>query len=167
LRQNKDCVQRPLVRGDLPGILRRDDTRRDRPPVIQVLVDADNLNASRLRALLRATPMSEVDMTVAGSPRALAAVDWPRSATVREVEGWQQADLYLVSVYRPGNDPLVLATGDGDFSLVAATHAGPVLVVSDRPASRLRAAGTVVDPVVEGLDAVRQWFDAVLDEPVV
>ena len=49
---------------------------------------------------------------------------------------------------------------------MASTHAGPVLVISDRPASRLRAAGTVVDPVVDGLDAVRNWFDAVLDEPV-
>ncbi len=131
--------------------------------MIQVLVDADNLSAPRLRALLRGVPMSEVEMVVAGSPRALAAVDWPRSARVHAVEGWQQADLFLVSSYRPGNTPLVLATGDGDFGLVATTHGGPVLVVSDRPASRLRAAASVVDPVVDCVDAVRQCFDAVLE----
>ena len=131
--------------------------------MIQVLVDADNLSAPRLRAFLTAVPLSEVDMTVAGSPRALAGVQWPRSAHVHEVEGWQQADLYLVQAYRPGAAPLVLVTGDGDFGLVAASHGGPVLIVSDRPSTRLRAAGTVVDPVVDGLRAVRQWFDAVLD----
>jgi hypothetical protein len=57
---------------------------------------------------------------------------------------------------------LVLASGDGDFALLAAGHGGPVLVVSDRPASRLRRAGTVVDPVTDGLDALRRWFDTVL-----
>lgn len=130
---------------------------------IQVLVDADNLNAARLRAFLRAVPMSEVSMTVAGNPRALAAVDWPAAATVHAVEGWQAADVILVEAYRASDHPLVLVTGDGDFSLVATRHDGPVLVVSDRPASRLRASATVVDPVLDGLDAVRTWFDAVLD----
>lgn len=130
---------------------------------IQVLVDADNLNAARLRAFLRAVPLAEVTMTVAGNPRAVAAVQWPAAAAVHTVEGWQAADLALVEAYRAGDQPLVLVTGDGDFSLVATRHEGPVLVVSDRPASRLRASATVVDPVVDGLDALRVWFDAVLD----
>lgn len=126
-------------------------------------MDADNLSAPRLRAFLRAVPMAEVEMTVAGSPRAITDVEWPRRAHVHEIEGWQQADLYLVGAYRPGAEPLVLVTGDGDFGMVAATHGGPVLVISDRPASRLRSAATVVDPVLDGVDAVRRWFDAVLD----
>lgn len=134
--------------------------------MIQVLIDADNISAPRLRAFLRAVPMAEVELTVAGGPRALSAVDWPRGARVQEAEGWQQADLFLVAAYRPGDAPLVLVTGDGDFSLVASTHAGPVLIISDRPASRLRASGTVVDPVVDGIDAVRHWFDAVVDAPM-
>lgn len=131
--------------------------------MIQVLIDADNLSAPRIRAFLKAVPLDEVDIFVAGSPRALAGVQWPEVARVLEVEGWQQADLALVQAHRPGTQPLVLVSGDGDFAMLAATHAGPVLVISDRPASRLRAAGTVVDPVVDGLDAVRHWFDAVLD----
>lgn len=131
--------------------------------MIQVLVDADNLNAARLRAFMRAVPMSEVSMTVAGNPRAISAVEWPAGATVHQVEGWQAADVVLVEAYRAGKAPLVLVTGDGDFSMVAARHDGPVLVVSDRPASRLRASATVVDPVVDGPGAVRAWFDAVLD----
>jgi hypothetical protein len=131
--------------------------------VIQVLVDADNVNAPRLRAFLRAVPLSEVTMTVAGNPRAVSAVQWPKAATVHQIEGWQAADLVLVDAYRVGRDPLVLVTGDGDFSLVADRHEGPVLVVSDRPASRLRASATVVDPVLDGLGPVRAWFDAMLD----
>jgi hypothetical protein len=131
--------------------------------LIQVLVDADNLSAPRIRAFLAAAPADEIDIVAAGSPRALAGVQWPRGALVHAVEGWQQADLYLVTAHRSGLEPLVLVTGDGDFANLAAQHAGPVLIVSDRPASALRAAGTVVDPVVDGLDAVRHWFDAVLD----
>ena len=131
--------------------------------MIQVLVDADNLAAGRIRAFLRAVPLDEVELVVAGSPQAVGGVDWPRSARVLEAQGWQQADMVLVAAHRHGPHPLVLVTGDGDFAMLAATHPGPVLVISDRPASRLRAAGTVVDPVVDGLDPVRQWFDAVLD----
>lgn len=133
--------------------------------MIQVLVDADNLSAARVRALLRTLPSGEVDVVVAGSARALAGIAWPRAATVNSVEGWQAADLVLVAAYRPGGQPLVLASGDGDFAMLAAGHAGPVLVVSDRPAGRLRDVGTVVDPVTDGLDALRRWFDAVLDAP--
>lgn len=131
--------------------------------MIQVLVDADNLPVARLRALLRTLPSGEVDVLVAGSPRALAALDWPRGAQIVAVEGWQQADVVLARAYRPGSEPLVLASGDGDFAALAAGHAGPVLVVADRPASALRRAGTVIDPVAQGVDALRHWFDAVLD----
>ncbi|MPZ73661.1 MAG: hypothetical protein GEU74_10595 [Nitriliruptorales bacterium] len=131
--------------------------------MIQILVDADNVTAARLRAFLRAVPFDEVEMVVAGSPAAVAGATWPIGAVIHEVTGWQQADLALAAAYRPGTQPLVVVSGDGDFSMLAATHGGPVLVVSDRPSSRLRAAGTVVDPVVDGPDAVRHWFDAVLD----
>ena len=131
---------------------------------MQVLIDADNLTAPRLQALLRTIPRGEAEIVVAGSPFALAAVAWPRGARIIEVEGWQQADLALVAAYRNSNEPLVLASGDGDFAMLAAGHRGEVLIVSDRPASRLRDVGTVVDPVTDGLDALRHWFDAVLDE---
>jgi len=131
--------------------------------VIQVLVDADNVPVARLRALLRALPSGEVDVLVAGSPHALATLDWPRGAQVVAVEGWQEADVVLARAYRPGSEPLVLVSGDGDFAAIVAGHAGPVLVVADRPASALRRAGTVIDPVTEGLDALRHWFDAVLE----
>lgn len=131
--------------------------------MIQVLVDADNLGASRLRAFLRAVPMDEVEMVVAGSPQALRAVDWPRGARVHQAEGWQQADLVLVEAHRANDEPLVVVSGDGDFAMLATTHPGPVLVISDRPASRLRGAGRVIDPVLDGLDPIRQWFDAILD----
>jgi hypothetical protein len=129
--------------------------------VIQVLIDADNLSAPRLRALVATLPAGGVRMVVAGSPRALAAVAWPPRATVISVQGWQQADLRLAAAYRPDLEPLVLASGDGDFSLLAVNHPGPVLVVSDRPAGRLRAAGTVVDLVIDGTVPLRRWLDEV------
>lgn len=132
--------------------------------MIQVLVDADNLSAPRLRALLRAIPIDEADVIVAGSPRALSAVDWPSSVRVVDIEGWQRADM-LVEAYRGGDDPLVLVSGDGDFAGVVRGHAGPVLVVSDRPASGLRGVGSVIDPVIDGVDKLRTWFDAVVDQP--
>ena len=131
--------------------------------MIQVLIDADNVSAPRVAALLRLLPLDEVTIDVAGSPRALGGVQWPASARRTEVEGWQQADLALMEVYRPGDEPLVLVSGDGDFGLLATTHGGPVLIISDRPAARLRASGTVVDPVVDGVAPIRSWFDAVLD----
>jgi hypothetical protein len=132
---------------------------------MQVLIDADNLSAARLAAFVRALPADEADVLVAGSPRALSAVEWPRTARVVEVEGWQRADMLLVEAYRQGGEPLVLVSGDGDFAGLVRGHRGDVLVVSDRPASGLRGAGTVLDPVIDGLDAVRGWFDAVLDVP--
>jgi hypothetical protein len=130
--------------------------------LLQVLVDADNVPAARLRALLAALPAGGVELIVAGSPRALAAVAWPRRARIVEVEGWQQADAVLARAYRAGTDPLILASGDGDFVHLARGHAGPVLVVADRPAWRLRDAGTFVDPVTEGLGPIRRWLDAVI-----
>lgn len=131
---------------------------------MQVLIDADNLSTPRLEAFLRALPHADADITIAGSPRALAAVRWPRRSRIVEVEGWQRADLVLVEAYRPGSEPLVLVSGDGDFAGLVRGHGGDVLVVSDRPASGLRV-GTVIDPVLDGLDALRRWFDAVLDAP--
>jgi hypothetical protein len=130
---------------------------------VQVLIDADNLSAARLGAFLRALPAHEADIVVAGSRRALAAVDWPAGARVVAVEGWQRADIHLVEAYRPGGTPLVLVSGDGDFAGLVRGHGGAVLVVSDRPASGLRGVGTVLDPVLDGLPALRSWFDAVLD----
>ncbi|MBA2528583.1 MAG: hypothetical protein H0V19_01240 [Euzebyales bacterium] len=130
---------------------------------IQVLVDADNIPPGRLRALLLAVPRDEARVVVAGSRRALAAVRWPPRADIHEVAGWQEADMVLARAYRPGSQPLVLASGDGDFAMLASGHQGPVLVVSDRPAVRLRRVGTVVDPVADGLDALRRWFDAVAE----
>jgi len=131
---------------------------------VQILIDADNLPAARLQALLRAIPSGEGEVVVAGSPRAISAVAWPRGARVVEVEGWQQADLVLVEAYRNGDHPLVLASGDGDFTMLAASHRGPVLIVSDRPAGRLRDVAPIVDPVTDGVAALRQWFDAVVDD---
>ena len=131
--------------------------------MIQVLIDADNLAAARIAAFLRAVPLSEVEIVVAGSPRALAGVAWPERARINAAEGWQQADLELIAAHRASDEPLVLVSGDGDFAMLAETHPGPVLVISDRPASRLRTVGTVIDPVIDGLDPVRRWFDAVLD----
>ena len=131
--------------------------------MIQVLIDADNLAAARIAAFLRAVPLSEVEIVVAGSPRALAGVAWPERARINAAEGWQQADLELIAAHRASDEPLVVVSGDGDFAMLAETHPGPVLVISDRPASRLRTVGTVIDPVIDGLDPVRRWFDAVLD----
>lgn len=131
--------------------------------MIQALVDADNLTPVRLAALLRVLPLAETDLVVAGSPQALARVEWPVSARLVPMEGWQAADAVLARAYRAGPDPLVLASGDGDFAHLARGHGGPVLIVSGQPAGPLRGVGTVLDPVLDGLDALRHWFDAVLD----
>ena len=131
--------------------------------MIQVLIDADNLTAPRLAALLKVLPLQECRLIVVGSPAALGRVKWPRSAHIVAAEGWQAADVVLAESYLPNAEPLVLASGDGDFGAVAAGHQGPVLIVSDRPASMLRRAGTVIDPIHDGLNALRDWFDAVTD----
>lgn len=128
--------------------------------MLQVLIDADNLPEARIRALLRALP-GDARIVVAGSPRAIGAVAWPVRARVLSVEGWQQADAALAGAYVRGGDPLVLASGDGDFALLLSSHPGPVLVVADRPSVRLRDAARVVDPVTDGLAPLRDWLDAV------
>lgn len=128
--------------------------------MIQVLVDADNVDPFRTRAVLDAVAGLAADVVVAGHPRALARVDWPEDATVVEAAGWQRADLVLAEAYRPSDDPLVLVSGDGDFGLLVGRHAGPVLVVSEAASYRLEGA-TVVDPAMVGAEPLRQWLDAV------
>lgn len=132
--------------------------------MIQVLIDADNLVPARLAALLRVLP-DEAEVVVAGAAEAVTAVRWPPTAAVHTLRGWQAADVALMQAYRPEAESLVIASNDGDFAHLAQRHRGPVLVVADRPARRLREAGTVVDPVRDGLDALRHWFDAVVDAP--
>ncbi|MDQ1711254.1 MAG: hypothetical protein QOE45_704 [Frankiaceae bacterium] len=126
--------------------------------MLQVLVDADNVDPVRTRALLDALAGVETDTVVAGHPRALARVDWPEDATVVEAAGWQRADLVLAAAYRPSEEPLVLVSGDGDFGLLVGRHGGPVLIVSEAASYRLAGGGvTVVDPAIDGLEPLRQW----------
>jgi hypothetical protein len=126
--------------------------------VLQVLVDADNVDPFRTRAVLAALDGVTADVVVAGHPRALARVDWPAGATVVEAAGWQRADLVLAEAYRPSDDPLVLVSGDGDFGLLVGRHGGSVLVVSEAASSRLAGGQvTVVDPVADGVEPLRQW----------
>ena len=126
--------------------------------MLQVLVDADNVDPFRTRAVLAALAGVEADVVVAGHPRALARVSWPESATVVQAAGWQRADLVLAAAYRPSDDPLVLVSGDGDFGLLVGRHAGPVLVVSEAASYRLAGGNVfVVDPVAEGVEPLRQW----------
>ncbi len=131
--------------------------------MLQVLVDADNVDPVRTAAVLDALPAygGVIELVVAGHPRALARVSWPAYADVREAQGWQHADVVLAGAYRPGSHPLVLVSGDGDFALLVARHHGPVLVVSEAPSARLRGELALVDPVVDGLDRLRDWFAAV------
>lgn len=79
--------------------------------------------------------------------------------------GWQRADVALARAYEPRHGPLLLVSGDGDFALLAARHPGPVLVVSEAPSARLRAAAPVVDPVHDGLDTLRGWLDTITSGP--
>jgi hypothetical protein len=130
--------------------------------VLQVLVDADNVPPRRLAPVLAmlGTVQGEVRLTASGRPQALAALPWPAGAQLLAHEGWQRADLALATAYRPGDDPLVLVTGDGDFALLAERHPGPVLVVSGAPSGRLRDTATVVDPATDGVAAIRRWLTA-------
>ena len=134
-------------------------------PMIQVLVDADNVPGGLLARLLRALPVDEVALVVAGSRRAVRVLDWPGGASVHRVSGPQRADDVLLAAYRPGSEPLVLVSGDKGFARVVRRHAGPVLVVTDRPAKALRAAAPVLDPARDGVAALRAWFDAHVDAP--
>jgi len=134
--------------------------------VLQVLVDADNVPAPRLRALVEALEgTSDRTFTVAGHADALGLLTWPADATIVEATGWQRADIVLAAAYVPAPGPLVIASGDGDFGLLAVRHPGPVLVVSEAAAGRLRDAATVIDPVHDGTEAIRGWLAAALDEP--
>jgi len=132
---------------------------------VQVLVDADNVEPSRLRVFL--SVLAELDdpgdIVVAGRAKALARTSWPAGARLVEEAGWQRADVVLAQAYLPGPDPLVLVSGDGDFVLLAARHPGPVLVVSNSAgsAARLRDVATVVDPATDGPEPLRHFFAGV------
>jgi len=105
-------------------------------------------------------------MVVAGAESAVEDVAWPSYAEVLHATGWQRADVVLVEAYEAAGDretPLVLASGDGDFALLASRHGGPVLVVSGSPSSRLRDNATVVDPAMTGVDPLLRWLRAVVD----
>jgi hypothetical protein len=133
-----------------------------------VLVDADNLDAARLRLVAvelgRAGAEVAARTVVAGRPAKLARVDWPAGADVRDASGWQTADAALAAAYVVDDAPLVLVTGDGDFALLAARHPGPVLVVgvSGATSARLREHATVVDPVHDGVERLRSWLGSAL-----
>jgi hypothetical protein len=133
--------------------------------VLQVLVDADNLGRTRIAALLAALP-EEAVVVAAGSDASLAKVRWPGGATLLPRIGWQRADLELARLYTPDDGPLVLASGDGDFAQLGRRHPGHVLVVSASPSAALRASGTVLDPVHEGLDVIRRWITAASRTPL-
>jgi hypothetical protein len=130
--------------------------------LMQVLVDADNLDVPRLRLLvvaLEAAPSAEV--VVAGAPAALEAIDWPARAQVLPATGWQGADLLLARAYRAEDRPLLLATGDGDFAQLARRHPGPVLLVSST-SNRSRALTaphiTPTDPAADAGAQLRRWL---------
>lgn len=127
------------------------------------MVDADNLDVPRLRLLvvaLEAAPSA--NLVVAGAQAALEAIDWPPQAQVLPASGWQGADLLLARAYRADAQPLLLATGDGDFAQLARRHPGPVLLVGGT-SSRSRAFTgpriTTTDPAADGGAELRSWLD--------
>jgi hypothetical protein len=126
------------------------------------LIDADNVAPRRVRPVLDllAELGTAARVTVSGSPKALARLDWPVGAELLPHAGWQQADLALAEAYTPDPSPLLLITGDGDFGLLATRHPGSVLVVSGAASSRLRDGTLVVDPATEGTDRIRAWLAA-------
>jgi hypothetical protein len=132
---------------------------------VQVLVDADNVEPSRLRVFLAvlAETGGAPEVVVAGRPLALARTVWPLGALIVEAAGWQRADVVLAEAYVPGPEPLVIVSGDGDFVQLAWRHPGPVLVVSNAAGSagRLRSVATVVDPANDGPEPLRHWFAGV------
>lgn len=130
--------------------------------VLQVLVDADNVFAPRLQPVLDLLAGLDVSPRIVASGRdsALARIAWPVGTVLHSEAGWQRADLALAAAYVPNIDPLMLVTGDGDFGLLAARHPGPVLVVSGAASTRLRQGATVVDPAVDGVDAISRWVAA-------
>jgi hypothetical protein len=129
--------------------------------VLQVLIDADNVAPSRLQPVLDLLAgVAYAELTASGRRQALDAIDWPDGTELLPSEGWQRADVALAEAYRPNSNPLLLVTGDGDFGLLAARHAGPVLVVSGAASGRLRDSATVIDPALDGVDPIRQWLAA-------
>jgi hypothetical protein len=132
---------------------------------VQVLIDADNVEPSRMRVFLSVlAEMTEPgEVVVAGRSQALVRTTWPEGATLVEAAGWQGADVVLAQAYVPDLEPLVLVSGDGDFVQLATRHPGPVLVVSNAAgsAARLRDVATVVDPAADGPDPLRHWFAGV------
>ena len=130
--------------------------------LMQVLVDADNLDVPRLRLLVTALEAAvSADVVVAGATAALEALDWPPHARVLPAAGWQGADLLLARAYRAEDRPLLLATGDGDFAQLARRHPGPVLVVSCTSSrSHALAAShiTPTDPALDGGAQLRAWI---------
>jgi len=135
---------------------------------VTLLVDADNLTAARLAALMDAAQVLPVDarrLVVAGSAAALERATWPPDAYVVESRGWQRADAVLAAEYDHAPGPLVIASGDGDFGLLAQRHDGPVLVVSGAASAAYRTPGIrVIDPVREGTQAIRAWLMSALSE---
>jgi hypothetical protein len=130
--------------------------------LVQVLVDADNLDVPRLRLLVAAlTAALSADVVVAGAPAVLEAIDWPSHAQVRPATGWQGADLLLASAYRAEVRPLLLATGDGDFAQLARRHPGPVLLVSSTSNRSQAFTGphiTHTDPAFDAGAQLRAWL---------
>jgi hypothetical protein len=130
--------------------------------MLRVLVDADNVAPGRLQPVLGVLGelTSQVQLTASGRPQALARLVWPDTAELIATAGWQRADLALAEAYTPGEEPLVLVSGDGDFGLLATRHPGPVLVVSGSASGRLRDGATVVDPATDGVEPIRAWLRA-------
>jgi len=132
-----------------------------------VLVDADNVFPGRLQPILDVLERTErgYRLTAAGHERALARLSWPQTTdthaiTLIPAQGWQSADLALAEAYVPDADPLLLVTGDGDFGLMATRHAGPLLVISGSPSSRLRDVAPVLDPALDGTAPLVRWLAA-------
>ena len=126
---------------------------------LQVLVDADNVAPPRLAPVLALlATVATARITASGRASALRRLSWPNGATLLPSTGWQRADLALAEAYRPGPDPLMLVSGDGDFGLLAGRHPGPVLVVSGAASARLRDVTTVVDPATDGVAPIVAWL---------
>lgn len=125
-------------------------------------MDADNVAPRRLQPVLDLLGglHADVQLTASGARDALDRLAWPAGAELLEHAGWQRADVALARAYSPGEEPLMLVSGDGDFGLLAARHPGPVLVVSGAPSGRLRDSATVLDPATDGPPAITAWLAA-------
>ena len=130
--------------------------------MLRVLVDADNLAPRRLQPVLDVLAQlhSPIRLTASGRKGALDRFSWPSGAQLLAHSGWQRADLALAEAYTPDDAPLILATGDGDFALLAARHPGDVLVISGAASGRLRDHAVVLDPAADGPGPLRDWLTA-------